>query len=214
MAGPVQYHSFVKKFEELWKSGFHASLNIETEAGNVFVNLRLGLGKVPLHPGQVPLVNVKQEESPSRVKRRERRWAARETAAEKNTRVKESTTCSEIAQSEQEANNVEDKVAVDGNENAGFISAGNVGQCVIPKVEETLEMTKQNNYINDTTAKVAENVNSTEMSDEPKNVHKIVNTKIDYIDTFCNEENDKGIEVNNEKKEEVLVFATAVFLEH
>ena len=73
------------------------------------------------------------------------------------------------------------------------------------------------NGIDDTPEKVAENVNSTQISDEPANVHDFVNTKIHSTDTYCKEENGKGIdivstmEVYNEKKEEVLIFATAVF---
>ena len=50
MASVFEINSFVGKFLHLWNTGRNASLNIESQAGNTAVTLRLELGK----PGQQP----------------------------------------------------------------------------------------------------------------------------------------------------------------
>ena len=50
MAGTQELDSFLRKFVILWQSGCDAKLDIESKAGNAYVTLRVGLGKVL--PGQ------------------------------------------------------------------------------------------------------------------------------------------------------------------
>ena len=75
MAGPQEFHSFVRKFVNLWQSGFHAKLYVESEAGNAFVNLQLGLGQAQPAHGDGQAVGG------SRLRRRERRAAERRVNA-------------------------------------------------------------------------------------------------------------------------------------
>ena len=42
--------SFVGKFNQLWKSGYTAHLDLDTQAGNAWVGLRVQLGRVPPKP--------------------------------------------------------------------------------------------------------------------------------------------------------------------
>ena len=80
MAGLGQFHSFVGKFVSLWQSGLDASLHIDTKDGEAHVNLRVGLGQAPLPPHQVH--HLPRSSRPSRLRRRERRAAARSAPAE------------------------------------------------------------------------------------------------------------------------------------
>ena len=83
MAGLSELDSFVRKFVLLWKSGCDAKLSVETEAGNAFVNLSVGLGKAAL-PGHVDVGH--RGGSPARQRRSERRAAERKAKeAEKAT---------------------------------------------------------------------------------------------------------------------------------
>ena len=79
MASPGELYSFLRKFESLWKSGYHAKLYVETEASNAFVHLQVSLGKAQLHPHEP--VGARRCGGPARQKRR---LAARQatTAAE------------------------------------------------------------------------------------------------------------------------------------
>ena len=79
----TELDTFVRKFQQLWKDGFTAHLDMDTEAGNAWVSLRLNLGQVPgpihgnaHHP-------TRQHVPPSRLHRRARREAARSSKAEK-----------------------------------------------------------------------------------------------------------------------------------
>ena len=87
MAGLEQFESFVKKFVDLWKTGIHARLLVETEAGNAFINLRAGLGQVCPLPDQG--CDQGRRGGGSRVRRRERRSVARQVAAEEAARSEE-----------------------------------------------------------------------------------------------------------------------------
>ena len=69
MAGLSELDSFVRKFVLLWKSGCDAKLSVETEAGNAFVNLSVGLGKAAL-PGHVDVGH--RGGSPARQRRSEK----------------------------------------------------------------------------------------------------------------------------------------------
>ena len=77
MAGPQQFDSFLRKFVNLWESGYHAKLYVEAEAGNACVNLQLALGQAqPAHGGRHQAVGG------SRQRRRERRETERKDKAE------------------------------------------------------------------------------------------------------------------------------------
>ena len=78
MARMDELDSFVRKFVNLWKSGCEASLNVESKAGNAYVNLRVGLGHAHPH-----IQKDQQEDggcrggSPAKQRRKERREAER-----------------------------------------------------------------------------------------------------------------------------------------
>ena len=79
-----ELESFVEKFKQLWHSGLTAHLDVDTHAGEAWVDLRLSLGPAPGPPYQpVPFNHkiYKKHESPSRKKRRARREAERLEAA-------------------------------------------------------------------------------------------------------------------------------------
>ena len=76
-----ELHSFVKKFSALWAAGSNASLSFESNAGQVFVTFRLGLGDHPSRMSDPNLENkMKKRLSPSKLRRRERRAAERLSA--------------------------------------------------------------------------------------------------------------------------------------
>ena len=87
MAGN-ELDSFVRKFMNLWQSGWDAKLNLESEAGNVFVTLRVGLGEDPI--GHHQQVVHHRGGGPARQRRRERRESERKVtkAAEEAVIVK------------------------------------------------------------------------------------------------------------------------------
>ena len=105
MAGNTleEVSSFVNKFVNLWKSGCDASLHMESQAGQAFVTIRLGLGT-----GAYSTSNSRQNKqfqhseskvkkvSPSRMRRRARRSAARQVAAESDTVKKEAAEVSSL----------------------------------------------------------------------------------------------------------------------
>ena len=80
MAGPGELDQFVRKFVTLWQSGQNAKLFLETEAGNAYIHLQVGLGqaKHPHHGGQ----QGQQGGGPARQRRRARREEERKTSAE------------------------------------------------------------------------------------------------------------------------------------
>ena len=80
MAGLIEMNTFVGKFTRLWQSGSDATLKIECKAGKAVATLQLDLG-YPHPPPQYkpvpsPVVRAAQ------VRRRQRRAAERQTAAE------------------------------------------------------------------------------------------------------------------------------------
>ena len=70
----LEINSFVIKFQQLWKAGFDAHLDLETHAGNAWVGLRLNLRQLPSYSEGRYQQN---RQSPSRLRRRERRAAER-----------------------------------------------------------------------------------------------------------------------------------------
>ena len=71
----TELNTFVRKFQQLWKDGFTAHLDMDTQVGNVWVCLRLNLARVPgpIHGNTPP----RQHVPPSRLRRGARREAAR-----------------------------------------------------------------------------------------------------------------------------------------
>ena len=80
-----EFDSFIRKFCNLWHLGADAHLDVETRAGQAWVGLRVRLGQAQgdVHPHQN--LTRKARSSPSRVRRREQRAAARKMEAEEAT---------------------------------------------------------------------------------------------------------------------------------
>ena len=99
-----EYDSFVRKFVNLWRSGTYARLCVETEAGNAFVSLHVGLGQACPPQGQE--VAGHRGGGPARQRRREKRAAAREEAAKAEQVNREAATyASEDALDSEKATN-------------------------------------------------------------------------------------------------------------
>ena len=108
MAGLQKINSFVNKFVSLWSKGIEAKLFMETEAGKASVNLHATLGSCFLREhqdGQVCRVGDSQ------LRRREKRAATRQLAAEEVAQLRESkekaVKAAEEALTADEANKVE-----------------------------------------------------------------------------------------------------------
>jgi hypothetical protein len=109
----TELDTFVKKFQQLWNDGLTAHLDLDTQAGNAWVGLRVQLGHAPgpphhhqVHPFQKVHRNV---ESPSRQRRRARRAAAQQTNAVKAT-VTETGEVNEVENGKETTEDVVDKV--------------------------------------------------------------------------------------------------------
>lgn len=79
MASHFELDSFLRKFVNLWQSGYDAKLNIESEGGRVFVNLRVGLEDG--HLGDHGHVVRHRGGGPAQQRRRSRREAERQEAS-------------------------------------------------------------------------------------------------------------------------------------
>ena len=83
----TELDSFVGKFQQLWKDGVTAHLDLDTHAGSAWVGLRVHLGHVPPGPPhhtapQGSVYPPPRHVSPSRQRRRARREAERKKKAE------------------------------------------------------------------------------------------------------------------------------------
>ena len=85
MASITELDTFVQKFKQLWKSGLQAHLDLDSNAGQAWVGLRLHLGDDP--GGPLHRVSHPNRNSPSRDRRRERRAAEREEKVKANDEV-------------------------------------------------------------------------------------------------------------------------------
>ena len=70
MAGHHEVFNFVNKFINLWKTGFEAKLHVESQAGQAWVQLQVGLGAL-----QQP--HYHRKPGPAQLRRRARRAEAR-----------------------------------------------------------------------------------------------------------------------------------------
>ena len=77
---PIEVESFMTKFVHLWKTGQDANLNIHSHAGNAWVQISLNIGR---YPGSNICTDapIRKNASPSRVRRREKRAAARRASS-------------------------------------------------------------------------------------------------------------------------------------
>ena len=77
----VELSSFVKKFQSLRRSGYDASLNIESKLGEIFITLSCKVGRdipPPSPPSPSMPINVSRNRSPSYFRRQARRQAMRQ----------------------------------------------------------------------------------------------------------------------------------------
>ena len=81
--GLHELDSFVKKFVSLWRSGCEANLQVQSRAGNAYVNLQLGLGQADVHV-YPPAAGVGgcRGGGPARQRRRTRREAERQSRSD------------------------------------------------------------------------------------------------------------------------------------
>ena len=70
----TELDTFILKFKQLWQSGLNAHLDLESNAGQAWLGLRLQLGDVP-GPSHGPTVSHFIKSSPSRDRRNDRRAA-------------------------------------------------------------------------------------------------------------------------------------------
>ena len=122
MAGHEELEKFVRHFVSLWESGSNARLHVETEAGNAFVSLQVGLGQAQ------PLLVSGQHHggrrggSPAKQRRRERRDAERQVKADQVADNTKSTAEEEVlveeinvAEEQSEKDEIEYKLEIDAH---------------------------------------------------------------------------------------------------
>ena len=80
-----EINSFVQNFKNLWKAGFTAHLDLDTQDGKAWVGLRLHLGaaQVPVHQHDRKY-QQKSKNSPAKERRRNRREALRKSTSQVN----------------------------------------------------------------------------------------------------------------------------------
>ena len=81
--GFLELDSFVKKFVSLWRSGCEANLQVQSRAGNAYVNLQLGLGQADVHVHPPAAGDGgRRGGGPARQRRRTRREAERQSRSD------------------------------------------------------------------------------------------------------------------------------------
>jgi hypothetical protein len=111
MADPGELDQFVRKFVNLWQSGRHAKLYVETEAGNAFVHLQVGLGQHEHpHHGQEH-AGGRRSGGPARQRRRERRAASRQVFVSAEEAVTNSQAVRETTIADEAIEKVDDEIA-------------------------------------------------------------------------------------------------------
>lgn len=88
----TELETFVQKFQQLWKAGHNAHLDLESHAGVAWVGLRVQLGHAPGPQHQQVHPQFSKKVSPSRQRRRTRRAAERNVNRDENTEVAEEVT--------------------------------------------------------------------------------------------------------------------------
>ena len=168
----IEIDSFVNKFKALCDAGYHASLNLESKLGEVFVNLSCKVGRTTPPPSTppAPFDAVPKYRSPSYYRRQARRKMSRESQVVK---VDESTTL--VAE---EAN-----VAVNSEESE--YSSAAVEEVVVGEdADQSIEL--------------VENANKCEVlrssPDEEATVDEVINEQ-EYSDTISSSESAEVREV-------------------
>ena len=111
MAGAVELDSFVRKFVNLWQSGRHARLLVETEEGNAVVNLQVGLGQALPGGGTGHRGGDQPAKRRRRAKRAEDRLAT--VAAEKAAAARAADEVNAVKAAEEAADTVADLEAAE-----------------------------------------------------------------------------------------------------
>ena len=81
LVGYQEFCSFVTKFTNIWRSGGDAELHVEVQAGKATVRLQAGLGFICQDPANSHQQLKHCHLGPSRLRRRERRAAAKNSKA-------------------------------------------------------------------------------------------------------------------------------------
>ena len=103
----TELDSFVQKFHQLWNAGLNAHLELDAHAGNAWVSLHLQLGHAPgpLHPRPAPTLVP----GGARIRRREKRAAARKQAEEAKKAAEQNEKTSEIAEKAKDMSKTENR---------------------------------------------------------------------------------------------------------
>ena len=119
-----EINSFVQNFKNLWKAGFTAHLDLDTQGGQAWVGLRLHLGaaQVPFHQHDRKY-QQKSKNSPAKEQRCNRREALRKSTSQVNQDdVTEEVNCNTVTEAEEAKEfDITEKVETDIN------TAGKVG---------------------------------------------------------------------------------------
>ena len=142
MASFAEVNSFIGKFVNLWQSGRDACLQLETQAGQACVTLRLGLGDHPRHH--------LQKVSPSRQRRRVRRAESRLASAEKVKATEKKATAAEEAVATTKKAVVVEETAIDPKETGNASEEEGIGAVSpIPQVDGAVDSEAEYEFVID-----------------------------------------------------------------
>ena len=89
----TEMDTFVQKFNQLWRDGFTAHLDLDSHAGNAWIGLQVQLGPAPLapihHPYQHVTPSPRYRRGPSYRRRLDKRREARSQAAPSSSPTEE-----------------------------------------------------------------------------------------------------------------------------
>ena len=213
---PSELDSFIVKLKNLWKSGYDAHLNVETHAGEAWVNLHARLGLAPF-PWPLQPQNQRNQNSPSRQRCRARRASARHGKAEETEEVAQKE-AEELTQEETEKVDTESReipvnLVVDESTKIDAEEAGSTE--VKDKVDKDTEIetaespaVEERDTENEKVDKKIEPVEITQKDSDAVQVHSDKVTKesavTEVVDELCTDTE------YDAKPLEVVVHATAV----
>ena len=191
---------FVRKFKDLWNSGFDAHLDVDAHAGEAWVGLRVRVGRAPgvLHPKS-------EGYCPARERRRVRRAAARNEQSDRNVKEEpeesdESIATEEVAvridetvQLTQENNDVDDKFTTEE---------------VAKKIEPICQESKTE--IMEEDENVEENAVTEEVADQNSEEIVIEDNLVEDATEEKAKAKDNEVKIIEKEPEIVVVHATAV----
>ena len=140
--GHVELDSFVRKFVNLWQSGRHAKLFVETQGGNAVVNLQVGLGEARLHPGHGgghrDCGTAKQRRKARRAVARQEADAVTKVAADKEAAEAEEASAAKVAKV------AETEIKETGNTSEeGSIEAEKLTCTPIPQIDGAISISEE-----------------------------------------------------------------------